>query len=119
MQDTRRCCMREQTTYYMELLTKGLGRYNRRTKCNIAIVGAGMAGLVAAWLLQRAGLQVRLYEASQRVGGRVSTLREGFSSGLYAEARAMRIPEPHKLTLHLSKTYDLQLREFSHKHAKS
>src|SRR6185295_8723360 len=108
-QDTRRCCMREETTYYMDLLTKGLGRYNKSTKCNIAIVGAGMAGLVAAWLLQRAGLQVRLYEASQRVGGRVRTLREGFSSGLYAEAGAMRIPAPHKLTLHLCKTFGLQL----------
>ncbi len=78
--------MREQTTYYLELLTKGLGHYNKRTICHIAIVGAGMAGLVAAWLLQRAGLQVRLYEASQRVGARVRTLREVFSSGLYAEA---------------------------------
>ena len=104
--------MHEQTTNYLELLTKGLGRYNKRTKCNIAIVGAGMAGLVAAWLLQRAGLQVRLYEASQRVGGRVRTLREVFSSGLYAEAGAMRIPASHKLTLHLCKTFGLQLIEF-------
>lgn len=112
MQDTRRCCVREHTTHYMELLTQGLGRYNKRTKCHIAIVGAGMAGLVAAWLLQRAGLQVRLYEASQRVGGRVRTLREGFSSGLYAEAGAMRIPAPHTLTLHLCKTFGLQLTEF-------
>jgi len=104
--------MHERTTYCLELLTKGLGRYDKRAKCNIAIVGAGMAGLVAAWLLQRAGLQVRLYEASQRVGGRVRTLREGFSSGLYAEAGAMRIPAPHKLTLHLCKTFGLQLTEF-------
>lgn len=104
--------MHERTTYCLELLTKGLGCYNKRTKCNIAIVGAGMAGLVAGWLLQRAGLQVRLYEASQRVGGRVRTLREGFSSGLYAEAGAMRIPAPHKLTLHLCKAFGLQLTEF-------
>ena len=104
--------MREHTTSYLELLTKGLGHYNKRTKCQIAIVGAGMAGLVAAWLLQRAGLHVRLYEASQRVGGRVKTLREVFSSGLYAEAGAMRIPAEHKLTLHLCKTFGLQLIEF-------
>ena len=104
--------MRDQTTYYLELLTKGLRRYNKRTKCHIATVGAGMAGLVAAWLLERAGPQVRLYEASQRVGGRVRTLREGFSSGLYAEAGAMRIPARHKLTLHLCKIFGLQLTEF-------
>ena len=110
--------MREQTTY-LELLTKGLGRCNRRSKCNIAIVGAGMAGLVAAWLLQRAGLPVRLYEASQRVGGRVRTLREGFSSGLYAEAGAMRIPASHKLTLHLCKTFGLQLTEFIQDHSEA
>ena len=104
--------MLEQTTSYLELLTQGLGHYNKRSRCNIAIVGAGMAGLVAAWLLQRAGLQVRLYEASQRVGGRVRTLREVFSSGLYAEAGAMRIPASHTLTLHLCKTFGLQLIEF-------
>jgi len=103
----------------LELLTKGLGRYNKSTKCHIAIVGAGMAGLVAAWLLQRAGLQVRLYEASQRVGGRVRTLREGFSSGLYAEAGAMRIPAPHKLTLHLCKSFGLQLTEFIQNNSKA
>ncbi|HXT67541.1 MAG TPA: FAD-dependent oxidoreductase [Nitrospiraceae bacterium] len=111
--------MRDHTTSCLELLTKGLGRYNKSTKCHVAIVGAGMAGLVAAWLLQRAGLQVRLYEASQRVGGRVRTLREGFSSGLYAEAGAMRIPAPHKLTLHLCKSFGLQLTEFIQNNSKA
>ncbi len=37
--------MREQTTDDLELLTKGLGRYDKRTQCTVAIVGAGMAGL--------------------------------------------------------------------------
>src|SRR5215813_5840230 len=111
--------MLDQTTSYLDLLTKGIGCYNKRNKCTIAIVGAGMAGLVAGWLLQRAGLHVRLYEASQRVGGRVKTLREGFSSGLYAEAGAMRIPAAHKLTLHLCKTFGLQLTEFIQENPKS
>src|ERR1041385_7488117 len=64
----------------------------------VVVVGAGMAGLVAAYELQRAGHEVTILEASVRIGGRVLTLREPFSSGLYAEAGAMRLPSAHKLT---------------------
>ena len=38
------------------------------------VVGAGLAGLHAAWLLERAGLEVDVLEARDRVGGRVLTL---------------------------------------------
>jgi glycine/D-amino acid oxidase-like deaminating enzyme len=49
------------------------------TAVDVAIVGAGMAGLCAAWELSRAGLQVALLEAADRPGGRVSTdLVDGF-----------------------------------------
>lgn len=58
-----------------------------------------MAGLVAAYELQRVGHDPIVIEAQQRVGGRVCTLREPFTDGLYAEAGAMRIPRTHALTL--------------------
>ena len=40
---------------------------------NVAIVGAGLAGLSCAWELLKSGVKVVVYEASPRVGGRVVT----------------------------------------------
>ena len=37
----------------------------------VAILGAGMAGLVSAYELKRAGWDVQVIEARERVGGRV------------------------------------------------
>jgi monoamine oxidase len=67
-------------------------------KERIAIIGAGMSGLIAGSLLKRAGHDVTIFEAKHTVGGRVKTLRERFTSGFYAEAGAMRIPRHHALT---------------------
>ncbi len=64
----------------------------------VAVIGAGMAGLVAASELLRAGHDPIVLEGQQRVGGRVLTLREPFAPGLWAEAGAMRIPRSHHLT---------------------
>ena len=65
----------------------------------VIVVGAGMAGLTAAYELQRAGHDVVVLEAQSRVGGRVYTMREPFSDGLYAEVGAMRLPRTHHLTM--------------------
>jgi oxygen-dependent protoporphyrinogen oxidase len=42
----------------------------------IAVVGAGITGLVAAWSLRRAGKVVHLFEASGRVGGNIQSVTE-------------------------------------------
>jgi monoamine oxidase len=61
----------------------------------VIVVGAGMAGLSAAYQLRKAGHEVVVLEARPRPGGRVRTVREPFSDGLYAEAGAIFIPTNH------------------------
>jgi len=41
----------------------------------VAIIGAGAAGLYAADILKASGIKVRIFEASDRAGGRVRTLK--------------------------------------------
>ncbi len=40
---------------------------------HIAVVGAGIAGLTAAYYLKQYGYKITVYEASNRVGGRMTT----------------------------------------------
>jgi monoamine oxidase len=78
----------------------------------VLVVGAGLAGLVAAYELTQAGHDVTVLEAQLRPGGRVQTVREPFSDGLYTEAGAARIPDNHDLTLHYAKHFGLTLVPF-------
>jgi monoamine oxidase len=45
-----------------------------KTEVDVAIIGAGLAGLYAAALLEAAGLKVVIVEGERRVGGRLHTL---------------------------------------------
>jgi L-amino-acid oxidase len=66
-------------------------------KAKVVVIGAGPAGLCAAYELKRAGMDVIVLEISHRVGGRVKTIREPFASGLHGEGGAMRLPHNHIL----------------------
>lgn len=78
----------------------------------VLVLGAGLAGLVAAYELSKLGHDVAVLEARTRPGGRVHTLREPFSDGLYAEAGAARIPDDHDLTHKYVKEFALPLEPF-------
>ncbi|HET9317787.1 MAG TPA: FAD-dependent oxidoreductase [Vicinamibacteria bacterium] len=77
----------------------------------VIVVGAGLAGLCAAYQLTRAGHDVLVLEAQRRAGGRVQTLRD-FAEDLRAEAGATRIPDHHHFTLRYVKAFGLELDPF-------
>ena len=77
----------------------------------VIVMGAGLAGLVAAYELRAQGHEPLVLEAQNRVGGRIYTLR-CFAPGLYAEAGGMRIPRSHDLTLEYCERFGLELRPF-------
>ena len=78
------------------------------TPARVAIVGAGLAGLTAALDLVDAGWDVVVLEARNRVGGRVHTLRDPFSSGLHAEAGGESIDDNHDRIQALLARFGLQ-----------
>lgn len=47
---------------------------DRRFEGSVGIIGAGIAGLYAADMLIRQGVQVKIYEASDRIGGRIRSV---------------------------------------------
>ena len=79
---------------------------NTQSNMSIGIVGGGISGLYAALLLRREGHKVTLFEASDRLGGRIYThhfapLHDGEEP--YFEAGAMRIPRSylHRRVYHM------------------
>ncbi|KGQ18256.1 Monoamine oxidase [Lysobacter dokdonensis DS-58] len=75
----------------------------------VAIVGAGIAGLSAAWALRAAGVPARVYEAQSRVGGRMLSLRDHFPNGQVIELGGELIDTGHTRIRTLAQELGLEL----------
>lgn len=65
----------------------------------VIVIGAGLAGMSAAYELTQAGHEVTVLEARMRSGGRVWTMRDAYPEGMYAEAGATNVFDNHEWTM--------------------
>jgi monoamine oxidase len=99
---------------YIDVVKRGIvKKFEAGKPKKVIIVGAGLAGLAAGYELKRAGHTPVILEAQQRVGGRVYTLRDPFTEGLYAEVGAMRIPRAHSLSMAYIEKFGLEMNDFT------
>jgi monoamine oxidase len=92
----------------------------------VAILGAGVSGLCAAYELERAGYDCTIFEASNRAGGRSLTLRRGdrfkemqtpvqecrFDDGLWLNAGPGRIPHHHVHVIDYCRKFNVALQPY-------
>jgi monoamine oxidase len=93
---------------------------------SVLILGAGLAGLIGAYELAKAGYKVEVLEYAERVGGRSWTLRGGdtytelggfrqvceFEKGLYLNPGPWRIPYHHRGMLDYCRRFGVALEPF-------
>lgn len=93
----------------------------------VVILGAGLAGMAAAYELGKLGYRCTILEARNRVGGRCWSVRKGstnietgqplqtanFDEGQYFNAGPSRIPHHHALTLHYCKELGVPIQVYS------
>ena len=80
-----------------------------RGHLRVVVLGAGLAGLGAAFQLMKAGHEVVVLEVRDRPGGRVLTVRDGFRNGGHAEMGAVRIFAGHTYTQRYVSEFGLEL----------
>jgi len=90
-----------------------LGAFNPplAKKTRIAVVGGGVAGLTAVLKLAEAGHKVDLYEASNRLGGRMWTQYDVGSEGLFCELGGELVDTNHTALRDLCTELDVGLQK--------
>ena len=121
---------------YQAMTALGFARESRRkgpidlsgtpAGASVLILGAGIAGLTAAYELRNAGYKVQVLEYNARSGGRNWSLRGGdtytelggatqhcrFDEGLYINPGPWRIPHHHQHLLHYCRELGVKLEPF-------
>ncbi|WP_245587224.1 flavin monoamine oxidase family protein [Comamonas composti] len=107
---------------------QGPARLSRaRPGASVVVLGAGLAGMLAAVELRNAGYQVSVLEYQGRAGGRCWTLRGGdryteldgttqdvgFAKGNYLNPGPWRVPHHHHAMMDLYRRYGVQLEPFN------
>lgn len=75
----------------------------------VAILGAGIAGLTAAWQLHKQGIRATVYEASNRAGGRMWSLNNVMGQGISSDLGAEFVDTTHTHIIDLVKEMGLEL----------
>ena len=78
-------------------------------KFTIGILGAGVAGLHAAYVLQKANIKATVFEASNRTGGRMYTAKNMLGKGITTELGGEFVDSNHEDILNLAKEFKLGL----------
>lgn len=81
----------------------------RRGRC--VVIGAGLAGLSAAYVLQRAGWEVTIIEARNRIGGRVFSYALPENPNLLCELGAEWVGESHERLIAHCREFGLPLQK--------
>jgi monoamine oxidase len=99
---------------YVHLISrkKGFCREPMPFQARVAVIGAGAAGLTAAYELARAGIRPVIYEVADRIGGRLYSYRFPGDSRAIAELGAMRFPPTAATLFHFLKEFGLETEAF-------
>lgn len=80
-----------------------------RTPPDVAVVGAGLAGLTCAYRLKQAGIAASVFDANTRAGGRCWSLRGAFDEDQIVERGGELIDQGHTAIRHLAQELRLTL----------
>jgi monoamine oxidase len=77
----------------------------------VAILGAGTAGLTAAYRLMQAGVPCAIYEASERTGGRMLTKLDFNKDGQFCELGGELVDSDHEDLIKLAEELGIEIQE--------